>query len=194
MFLLLSLVACRSGSGGLKPTEFETVVFDVTESGGFDDGQGTAVAWALDEEAGLMLVTAMQYQTGTSEIVGRIDVPAEDVASAYETTVPVQLAEDAVAWPILGALLTDEAGAEALPGCCAAVLAAGDPSVRLPEAVFVASEGTLTLTRPDGPEDDVEAVLTLQQVSRLGPGAALVDATVGVQLSGTLTFPSAFTP
>ena len=194
MFLLLSLVACRSGSGGLKPTEFETVVLEVTESGGFDDGQGTAVAWALDEDAGLMLVTAMHYQTGTSEVVGRIDVPAEDVASAYETTVPVQLAEDAVAWPILGALLTDEAGAEALPGCCAAVLAAGDPSVRLPEAVFVASEGTLTLTRPDGPEDDVEAVLTLQQVSRLGPGAALVDATVGVQLSGTLTFPSAFTP
>ena len=157
--------------------------FTVREAGGFDDWTGAALAWAVDDSAGHVLVVAMDYESG----VPRIDLePAcEDpdaLVGSWVAAVPPSQAAAAERYPLLGAALTTDAGIRSLSANLGALLLSGDLQSTTPDTLRVATLGTVTLLRGEG-QDGLQGALEFGARADAVGGDAEVDCDGAVRLA-----------
>ncbi len=151
------------------------VILSVTESGGFDDWSGAALAWAVDETNGRLMVAAMEYELG----VGTIDiVPACDdpdlLAGSWIVDVPPSQRDAAERYPLLAAALTTAAGVRSLTEDVGVVFLEGDLQSSTPDRAFIATGGEATLLRQEG-YDELQGAFAFT-AAITAPGGDATDA------------------
>ncbi|MDP2308313.1 MAG: hypothetical protein Q8P18_20000 [Pseudomonadota bacterium] len=175
--LLLTLLACTAepdeDTSPPPPTACEcedpiALPFTVSESGGFDDWGGAAVAWAVDEAAGRALVIAVRYPTGISQIPMEVTCDDPDaLVGSWVAGVPPSAADAASRYPLLAGALTTAAGVRSLSEEVGALLLEGSLASATPDRILVSTGGNLTLLRRDGGD-------TLQGAVEFGAEADVV--------------------
>lgn len=170
------LTACECGDPSPLP-------FTYTDTGGFDDWSGNAVAWAVDEPHRQVLVIAMAYELGTSQI--SLTAACEDpdaLVGSWVATVPPSARGDVTRYPLLGAAVTSAAGVRSLPVPLGALLLTGDLSQTTPDTVRVLTAGGLSLERGDG-ADRVLGALTFGATADAVGGDATVTCDDAVRVA-----------
>ncbi|MFZ5481317.1 MAG: hypothetical protein ACOZNI_31445 [Myxococcota bacterium] len=192
--MLLTLLACGSGSievGDAPLSVEESVTLRPFATGGFDNWDGEALAWAVDDAHSLTLVAAMRYPTGEAAIDLAPSDDAGATARAWESEVPVSLEDDTTRFGVLDVLLTDAPGVRALPGDLTVLLYTGSPQAVELASIWIAVEGEGTLTRNDGGTDDFEGTFVFVEASGLAPDAEVVDPTYGLEVADVgFSFPA----
>lgn len=177
--LLLALLGCdpspivTDAPTACECVDPDPITFTATATGGFDDWGGAALVYAVDEQAGRVLVVAMNYETGVGQI------PMEPVCESPDTLVnewvvgiPDGAFEDVARWPLLGAALTTDAGVRSLSQDVGALLLEGDLASATPDRIHVSTDGNVTLLRGDGGGDTLQGALTFAALADGVPGHA----------------------
>ncbi len=168
--------ACDCGDSSTLP-------FTFTATGGFDDWSGNAVAWAVDEPHGQVLVIAMAYELGTSQISLKAGCDDPDaLVGSWVATVPAAARGDVTQYPLLGAAVTSAAGVRSLPVPLGALLLTGDLSGTTPDSVRVLTAGGLSLERGEG-ADRVLGALTFGATADAVGGDATVTCDDAVRVA-----------
>lgn len=185
--LLASMSGCGSSGGGAEEIKADaTFSLDAAATGGFDDwgSPGAAFGYAVDETNGYLLVVGLKfslpaYQVTFTEFGAATDYLVSDP--------PTPLEDDVVAYPLLGDAMLNTAGIRTMTlnatGVSAVLLKGAADGEGPPEALYIADEGQLMLTRGDGPGDTLEGALRFREVDKLGPGAKIVPGGEVIQVN-----------
>lgn len=151
------------------------VVMSVTASGGFDDWAGAAMAWAVDESNGRLMVAAMEYElgVGTIDIVPTCDNP-DLLAGSWIVDVPESQRDAVQDYPLLGAALTTAAGVRSLTADVGVVVLEGDLQSTTADRAFIATGGEATLLRKEG-YDELQGAFAFT-AAITAPGGDAIDA------------------
>ncbi len=151
--------------------------------GGFDDWLGNAVAWAVDPDAGVVLVVAMAYERGVATQELDIDCADPDaLVGNWVAVVPPSAEADVASHPLLGAAITSAAGARSLGVPLGALLVRGDVGTATPTRIEVATDGGVSLVRGEG-QDRVLGALSFAAVADEVGGDATVDCGAASRLA-----------
>jgi hypothetical protein len=186
MWVALFLLGCTSKAdddvSACECVTAEVATFAGTATGGYDDWSGTAVGWGVDEAAGRAIVVAMAFELPAATIDGSPDCElADEMARRWTVAVPESAADAASRYPLLGSILTDSVGVRSLPAS-GALLAEGDLSSEVPERLYVATAGSVTLTR--GEESDrIAGALDFAATTPVPGGRATEDCDASITIS-----------
>jgi hypothetical protein len=161
----------------LQETTAVSVELDVTDTGGYDDfsSPGAALGFAVDADAGWILVAALKFELPMAEKEFVVSADTAALLAGYDVKPAPNVLADAMAkYPVLAAAVTDTEGIRTMASGAMFVLLRGDVTGAAPEQVFVAHAGLATLLRLDGPEDVLEGALSFVEVTGLGDTAAVV--------------------
>jgi len=174
--LLLALLACDPTEPVTLPDEVEIQQFHADAAGGYDDfGEGAAFGYAVDEGAGRLLVVGFRLELPLYEAAFEAGEPLEAALGWPLDDAPGVLADDLERWPALMSAAASPEALRRMSGDFVAAILEGDLASGEIDAIYVAGEGTVILTREDEPRDEVKGELVFSPVSGLGDGASLLE-------------------
>jgi hypothetical protein len=165
---LLVICGCKAAS----EDEVEYILWNSSDTGGFDDfsSPGAALGYSVNTTDSAIMIIGMKFTLPLFTRDFKPSSNAADNANYYEWgIVPAEMEDDTAKYPLVGFGTTNTAGLRtSLKNDIVGILLKGDFNDTIPERIYIATGGTITLTREEGPADFVDGTIEFTEVKKTG--------------------------
>ncbi|MFC1523270.1 hypothetical protein ACFL6N_00630 [Thermodesulfobacteriota bacterium] len=181
-FLTLGLIIVLSfsaGCGGGDESDIEGIPWTSDFTGGYDDfgSPGAALGYSINQGAGMIMIVGMEFSLPLNQQDFWPQGNAVNNADLYQWgRVNSVLADDVLSYPLLGFGVTNTAGLRtSLNNSFIGIILKGDFNNSTPDQIFIATSGSIELTRQDDPADLVDGELAFTEVEQNGNSFSIVS-------------------
>ena len=172
LFIFINCIGCWNDSDNEQEAEINGVLWTSNIAGGFDDfgSAGAALGYSINESDGMIMILGVKFTLPLYQTEFTPDSDSVDNAELYEWGITNSVLEDdVVTYPLLAYGITNTTGLRtSLNNNFIGILLKGDFSNSTPDKIYIATRGSINLTREDEPNDIVDGSLEFTEIEKNG--------------------------